>query len=1278
MKNILKSYFKLFIKLWVETIGVIAFLTIFTMLVVGMLATPLQLTMKTSSIENKTNLWNQQRQTIPALTNDFINNYFINYDVNTDKEIKLNNENYSITINTPEGGFFTKDSLTRIEEYAEYSKTHDAKYFCEETSVGNENQDCINEFVESSKIDLARSLIDSFYYYGDEHSLTIADGSDIEPLLVKDIFTNNGSWLNINNWSTRSVEDFIIYNIIKNIDDDKMDYNSFMNVVYNEPIQGTENQSYEFLLTSSTSLEYDYQTLNNLILEDINSRLPEINSEVVVSDSYAKNFNKKIGDEIEIKGKNFKIVGFGNKYSTLTPTYYSPFSTSIENYVQVYMKNSFFYETNDSYSFKNLFLTNNFETSNISGKMFRYYYENYVNFNDNNINLNNLLTNYIENGKPSLENELKGTSIFSPGASPFKDISQHKNISELNNLFIMTYIYLAIGVILFVLGFCFVIFILKKEINNTRNQLGVFKALGYRTNQLTWIFALKNFVSMSISIIIGYLLSFPFQIDSAEKQFKSLVTFKFDYIYHDPIFIILLVVLIPLTFSLFAYFIIFRVLNASALDLIQKQTKRNKKSYFILSLQVLFFPFLIFTLINYLILNYSKKYNKWFSFKLQNAFVSDNKGKFLLIVSLFGISAFLFTTQLKAIPVLKNMFESGYNIYNKDVNHYYNFRKVNNVKYSDSGLMRNNILPDYKISYSDIEEDKEKYIKENILYSGKISLLADSISNFRNKVLNNEDLKEYKAYLNILCNTTFLMYPLNFDDTSIDVEKWIKENLLPLLLTSDENEIKEKVDKILISSPNLLTIKPIEGDKNTGIYTNDIAKYVCVSLPDYNGDCNNVNEFRTYAKNINNKTSFNNFNEQANTNEQFPVISTALRDWISAFILSDSSINPFIAANKVLFDKQRELLTLNLKFFVENNQDVDVTGANIILTDTNNNYGNPKIIFNWSSISDDAYKSLLEDNKNYTNGLISYRLSRLLNLGVGDTFEINVGQTTHKELIKVSGIIDDNTLLEEIYVDYNVMMNKVGKSIISNRVVFSNLYSTMDASEGEIDLTNIRKSIDTFKNKRDLFSYASTTKKPWLASNLDLYLNQISKTSNSSNSIFDNLKKAAKYINDNYLEAPYNQSFFINPGVITLPILKELIDSILGEVQKSLLTYVIIDIFLLTILLIVLMNVIINDAINIITVMRSMGYTNKKINWMIMGKYIVYSFIGFLIGYGMSVVLWYLIQYIVWMKFKVAVIIPTLVWIPFVSAIVLGTILYIGWLAATIQIKKKPLTLLIT
>ncbi|SYV95713.1 FtsX-like permease family, partial [Mycoplasma putrefaciens] len=49
-----------------------------------------------------------------------------------------------------------------------------------------------------------------------------------------------------------------------------------------------------------------------------------------------------------------------------------------------------------------------------------------------------------------------------------------------------------LGFVVLVLAFIFINFALRKEMNETRRQLGIFKSFGYKVAELSWIFALKT------------------------------------------------------------------------------------------------------------------------------------------------------------------------------------------------------------------------------------------------------------------------------------------------------------------------------------------------------------------------------------------------------------------------------------------------------------------------------------------------------------------------------------------------------------------------------------------------------------------------------------------------------------------------------------------------------------------------------------------------------------------------------------------------------------------
>lgn len=57
-------------------------------------------------------------------------------------------------------------------------------------------------------------------------------------------------------------------------------------------------------------------------------------------------------------------------------------------------------------------------------------------------------------------------------------------VSKISSVKVTTTIYSLLGIRMIVLAFIFISFVMKKEMNKTRKQLGIFKALGYINSEL--------------------------------------------------------------------------------------------------------------------------------------------------------------------------------------------------------------------------------------------------------------------------------------------------------------------------------------------------------------------------------------------------------------------------------------------------------------------------------------------------------------------------------------------------------------------------------------------------------------------------------------------------------------------------------------------------------------------------------------------------------------------------------------------------------------------------
>jgi putative ABC transport system permease protein len=63
--------------------------------------------------------------------------------------------------------------------------------------------------------------------------------------------------------------------------------------------------------------------------------------------------------------------------------------------------------------------------------------------------------------------------------------SEYATIKGLENIKIQVIIYIVLGIIVLVLAFIFINFIIKKELNQSRVQIGIFKAMGYTHRELS-------------------------------------------------------------------------------------------------------------------------------------------------------------------------------------------------------------------------------------------------------------------------------------------------------------------------------------------------------------------------------------------------------------------------------------------------------------------------------------------------------------------------------------------------------------------------------------------------------------------------------------------------------------------------------------------------------------------------------------------------------------------------------------------------------------------------
>lgn len=1284
MKQISKSYLKLFIKSWVETLGMILFLLIFTMVIMGMLATPLQLSIRALEVRNRTNIWDKQMQSNFAISDNFANQIIFEGDEYT--------INYGTVVDAFEGGWFTSETREQIDRYARHLVS----------LVGlNEGDAAFEQSLLENRAGAIRGLLLFARNNGDDNYFQFwlnNLGENIETINIRvgDVFHPEMQALFLEENVRNNVNWFISNRILHLISENEPDFNFNIFQRFQSFIQ-TSTQSFNYILESADALfssEND-ANLNNLIVHSGPQELNPIdlvefsNSGIIegyINDLFKQSHNVEVGDVIDVplpatsQGQSInaivrvRIVGIAEKYSTLAPLNSSIFQ-SMENFAQIFVHSSFF---TSEILYEHLLPQNFvFSGSTVTNQQERFIANSLENINDFFIP-SNLNDNF---------------AIHNIGTLIWRGVSDHFRISTLTNLTIITWIFSIMGGILFILAFFFIIFVLKKEINSTRRQLGVFKSLGYTTKELTWIFSLKTFITMFFGIALGYLFSIPFQINAATQMYSNMVIFSFQTVYSNWVFLSILLIVIPLFLSLISYLIIFKFLNEGALTLLSSGPKEKNRKWAIIIFYVVF-PFALpFVLLNSLLIKMFKRRNIGFYYRMQNSFINIGRGKYLLVMALIGFSSFLFTLQLRASPVMMGVINGAFNMFDPNLNHMYNFSSISQVTADDKlRISRTSNLPEINYIDTSAYESVEEFIQNQghnyFLHFDEINQFMSRLIEVREELAvvleNTPNLEMLQSMAPFGLNVISLLYPLDeIDNLNVNtVIEWLFTIILfetsptsPIILEQMQN------------GHNIYNLVNSNENYNSAIWLSDIGRYLCISTQPLSNSCSDLEQFQQNliegTENLIIPPPVEDPQENGDDISLENLIHNILSTWMLEFMIRDFTRDQFIATNSVLFNKNTDLLTHELNYFIRDNNQVDIDSSTITLFDATGAFGNPRNAYNFSTISDEQIAAL-QDETEELPVIISGRLARILDIDIGDTFNMMIGtQGMIEQEAIVIGINSNDNMSQTTYADYQNFMKRNAEIYLQETFHFTNLYSQDLSFEGEFDITQLQNISTMFTNHVSSTSLTTTVGESatnWLGPVLDIYMRNLSSFF-PPNSPFSGF---ASFLEDNILrDWDTNLNYFIDANVlggniVVLPILRGAVNIMMDSFQNNLLMYIGINILLMVILLVVIMNIIVNDTVNVILIMRSLGYTNKKINWMVMGRYIIGSMLVFIFAYLASVLTWAIIGQIVWNQFNMLLIIPVVPWLPIVSMLAIGVILLAGWLAAMNQIKKRPLTYLVS
>ncbi|UZQ30816.1 MAG: ABC transporter permease [Spiroplasma phoeniceum] len=362
-------------------------------------------------------------------------------------------------------------------------------------------------------------------------------------------------------------------------------------------------------------------------------QLPTVDDEAVVSSLFAEQNHLKIGDIFPVIPNNskfnLKIVGIGN---------------NLDNFIK---RTSFLKinSSNDIRKYGVLFTTEHFQTqlqdANLRGELGN------ITLNPSKkilIKLNS--TNAILTLKENLEQGyINPTATLIPYEN--SDIAM-----QTQNINIQITLYSAIGSVLLLLVFVFINYTMKKEMNKNRRQIGIFKAFGYQTTELSWIFSTKFFVTILFGIILGYCFSIPIQLYVNTLYTKGLLI-PFKLIYVSLWFMLILFLVIPIFFATLSFLFTMSYLKKPSLVLINGAGKMH------------FYG---------LIIGIKKIFSKKsFLFRIQLAFTLKGFWKWMIVIFIFFISSLLFIIQLNASDIFRQIVYSFSNVYQKDVDHRFQF-----------------------------------------------------------------------------------------------------------------------------------------------------------------------------------------------------------------------------------------------------------------------------------------------------------------------------------------------------------------------------------------------------------------------------------------------------------------------------------------------------------------------------------------------------------------------------------------------------------------------------
>lgn len=248
------------------------------------------------------------------------------------------------------------------------------------------------------------------------------------------------------------------------------------------------------------------------------------------------------------------------------------------------------------------------------------------------VKLNNDFRSLVNN------NDLTAKYVFGLHDKSYRYANRTRMIEstiKIYNLIAMVILLIVLGVALYAMGL-----ITRKQIEKSRSQIGVLKALGYRKRNIVLNFITTPLLTTLIGGAIGYLISVGLQ-EVLIKQFSLYFSLDFAAFSFDWLGLVVIFILMWLGLTGIAFLIAWLILRHSALSLINanKTAKIGKAGLLLKKLD----------------------FRQTFSSKMRTALLIDASGKMFGVGTVVLFATFLMTMSYIAPSVLTNYKEMSYN-----------------------------------------------------------------------------------------------------------------------------------------------------------------------------------------------------------------------------------------------------------------------------------------------------------------------------------------------------------------------------------------------------------------------------------------------------------------------------------------------------------------------------------------------------------------------------------------------------------------------------------------